>query len=110
MDMTRAVAGLCLRTPVKRRMRDATYTITLAHDVSYYGKKDVEANTWEEAVASLTDLDWGDNCFDGDSSEYRVCDVEDESGDTLASDFAFDCHTVLQMGRHPAVAGDTDRG
>jgi hypothetical protein len=31
-----------------------TYTILLAHDTTYYGCVGVEADTWEEAVASLT--------------------------------------------------------
>jgi hypothetical protein len=31
-----------------------TYNILLAHDTTYYGNVSVEADTWEEAVASLT--------------------------------------------------------
>lgn len=39
------------------------FNILLAHDVSYYGSVEVEADTWSEAVASLTDADWGGACY-----------------------------------------------
>jgi alpha-L-fucosidase len=37
MDMTRAVVGLCLRTPVKRRMRDEHRNMAL---LPWYGPRD----------------------------------------------------------------------
>lgn len=91
-----------------------TFNILLAHDVSYYGNVSVEADTWQEAVASLTAADWGDNCTDsGDAWEQRVCDVEDEAGNMLAMDLAFDCHTVgipgvIQRLREIQIAADLD--
>ena len=73
-----------------------TYTITLAHDVSYYGTKDVEAATWEEAVASLTWDDFYDGVTNaGEPSEERVVAVEQLiRGETveLASDISFSCN------------------
>jgi hypothetical protein len=58
-----------------------TYTVLLAHDVTYYGNVSVEGDTWEEAVASLTLEDW-DECYEaGDGSwEQRVVHVEAENG------------------------------
>ena len=76
-----------------------TFTVTLAHDVSFYGKKEIEANTWEEAVASLTLADWYDNCTDlgNEGWEQRVLHVDAEDGDNVAEDIAFDCVMVYHM-------------
>lgn len=76
-----------------------TFTITLAHDVSFYGTQVIEADTWEEAVASLTVQDWYDTCDDlgNDGWEQRVLHVEAENGDNVAEDIAFDCVMVYQM-------------
>jgi hypothetical protein len=76
-----------------------TFTVTLAHDVSFYGTQVIEADTWEEAVASLTVEDWYDNCNDlgNDGWEQRVLHVEAENGDNVAEDIAFDCVMVYQM-------------
>lgn len=76
-----------------------TFTVTLGHDVSFYGTKEIEADTWEEAVASLTVQDWYDSCDDlgNEGSEHRVLHVEAENGDNVAEDIAFDCVMVYQM-------------
>jgi len=67
-----------------------TFNILLAYDTSYYGTVSVEAETWEEAVSSLTDDDWDNECTDPSSDvwEPRVVHVEDEAGDILAEDLA----------------------
>jgi hypothetical protein len=71
------------------------FNILLAHDVSYYGSVEVEADTWQEAVASLTDADWGDNCTDsGDAWEERVVHVETEDGAIVAEDINYNCAMV----------------
>jgi hypothetical protein len=72
-----------------------TYTVLLAQDVTYYGNVSVEGDTWAEAVASLTLDDW-DECYEmGDGGwEQRVVHVEDEAGDFLAEDIAYNCAMV----------------
>ena len=73
-----------------------TFNILLAQDVTYYGNVSVEGDTWEEAVASLTLDDW-DECYEeGDGGwEQRVVHVEDEdSGDIVAEDLAYNEHLV----------------
>jgi len=72
-----------------------TYTVLLAHDVTYYGNVSVEGDTWEEAVASLILEDWGDNCTDfGEAWEERVVHVEAENGYIEAEDINFNCELV----------------
>ena len=73
-----------------------TYTVLLAHDVSYYGNVSVEGDTWEEAVASLTLEDWDECHWGGDDGgcEQRVVHVEAENGDIVADDFHFNCEQV----------------
>jgi hypothetical protein len=67
-----------------------TFNILLAQDTTLYGTLSVEAATWEEAVASLTEEDWWDSCYEGGDSEgfsERVVHVEDEVlGDIVAED------------------------
>jgi hypothetical protein len=71
-----------------------TFNILLGQDVSHYGSVAVVADTWEEAVASLT-IDAWDECFEtGDAWEERVVHVEDERGQILAEDIAFNCGQV----------------
>lgn len=93
-----------------------TFNILLAQDVAYYGNVSVEADTWEEAVASLTDADWGDNCTDSDSGdawEERVVHVETEDGDIVAEDINYNCamvhcQSVIQRLREIQIASDLD--
>ena len=71
-----------------------TFNILLAQDVSHYGNVAVDAATWQEAVASLTVASW-DECYEvGDASEERVVHVEDEHGEILAEDIAFNCGMI----------------
>jgi hypothetical protein len=71
-----------------------TFNILLGQDVTHYGSVAVEADTWEEAVASLTIKAW-DDCFErGDAWEERVVDVETEDGSIVAEDIAFNCGQV----------------
>jgi len=67
-----------------------TFNILLAYDTSYYGTTHVDAETWEEAVSSLTSDDWDNECTDTSSDmwEQRVVHVENEEGDILAEDLA----------------------
>jgi hypothetical protein len=76
-----------------------TFNILLAYDTAYYGEVSVEADTWEEAVASLSSAaDWYDNCFgeSDDGWEYRVVDVKNDDGDIVAEDLSFDCNMVCR--------------
>ena len=93
-----------------------TYTIFLAQDVAYYGSVAVEADTWEEAVASLTFRDW-DECYDeGDGAwEQRVVHVEAEDGDIVdeSMDLEFNSLTIYRSGviqrlREIQIAPDQD--
>jgi hypothetical protein len=78
-----------------------TYTVLLAHDVTYYGNVSVEGDTWEEAVASLVLDDWDECHWGGDDGgwEQRVVHVETENGDILAEgqDIKYDCSLVHYM-------------
>ena len=70
------------------------FNILLGQDASHYRSVRVEANTWEEAVASLTPASW-DDCFEtGDAWEERVVHVADERGQVVAEDIAFNCGQV----------------
>jgi hypothetical protein len=77
------------------------FNILLGQDVTHYGSVAVEADTWGEAVASLTLEAW-DDCFEvGDAWEERVVHVEAEDGDIVAEDINFRCgmvhsYTVIQ--------------
>jgi hypothetical protein len=94
------------------------YTITLAHDVPYYGTKDVEAATWEEAVASLTWEDFYNGVTNaGEPGEERVVSVEQLiRGETveLASDISFSCdqwgiyHMLHELCRITKAGYDAD--
>jgi hypothetical protein len=73
-----------------------TYTVLLAHDITYYGNVSVEGDTWQEAVASLTLDDW-DECYEQSDHgwEQRVVRVEaEDSGDIMAEDINFNCAMV----------------
>jgi len=88
-----------------------TFTVLLAQDVTYYGNVSVEGDTWEEAVASLNLDDW-DECYEeGDGGwEQRVVHVEDEdSGDIVAEDLAYNCGMIHYMPvvHHLTVIRDT---
>ena len=73
-----------------------TFNILLAHDISYYGSVSVEGDTWEDAVRTLGDHHWLDNCTDAsdDGWEQRVVDVETEDGDIVADDLNYNCALV----------------
>ena len=76
-----------------------TYTVLLAHDITYYGNVSVEGDTWQEAVASLTSFDW-DECYEqGDGAwEQRVVHVEaEDGGGIVAEDIAYNCAMVHYM-------------
>jgi hypothetical protein len=62
----------------------------------------VEADTWEEAVASLSYDDWDDNCHEksDDIWERRVFHVYNQDNDIVAEDLAFDCAAVLSPAGH----------
>ena len=76
-----------------------TYTVLLAQEVTYYGNVSVEGDTWEEAVRTLGDHHWLDNCTDAsdDGWEQRVVDVETEDGDILALNLNHNCALVHYM-------------
>ena len=73
-----------------------TFNILLAYDTTKYGCMEVEADTWEAAVASLTHDSWYDSCHEpGDEGwEQRVVHVEAENGYIEAEDIAFNCGQV----------------
>ena len=74
-----------------------TFTVLLAQDVTYYGNVSVEGDTWEAALASLTFGDW-DECYEPSEGgwEQRVVHVEDEDGDIVAEDLAYNEHMVYR--------------
>ena len=73
-----------------------TFNILLAHDITHYGSVSVEGDTWEDAVRTLNDHHWLDNCTDAsdDGWEQRVVDVETEDGDVVAEDVNYDCPMI----------------
>jgi len=73
-----------------------TFNILLAYDITKYGCMEVEADTWEAAVASLTHDSWYDSCHEpGDEGwEQRVVDVETEDGDIVADGINYNCALV----------------
>ena len=73
-----------------------TFNILLAHDITHYGSVSVEGDTWEDAVRTLGDHHWLDNCTDAsdDGWEQRVVDVETEDGDIVADDLNYNCALV----------------
>ena len=74
-----------------------TFNILLAQDIPNYGIIEVEAETWEDAVASLTLGSW-DECYEqGDGWEQRVVHVEAENGEILVEDINFNCALVHYM-------------
>jgi hypothetical protein len=88
-----------------------TYTVLLAHDITYYGNVSVEGDTWQEAVASLTSFDW-DECYEqGDGAwEQRVVHVEaEDGGGIVAEDIAYNKHMVYRENiiHHLTVIRDT---
>ena len=92
-----------------------TFNILLAYDTTKYGCTEVEADTWEEAVASLTHDSWYDNCHEpGDEGwEQRVVDVETEDGDIVAEDIHYNCglihcQSVIQRLREIQIAAVPD--
>jgi hypothetical protein len=93
-----------------------SYTIALAHNTSFYGLVGVEGDTWEEAVASLTSDDWSECFEEGDGGweqQQRVVHVEDEDGNIVAEDIAFNCpmihcQSVVQRLREIQIAADPD--
>ena len=93
-----------------------TYTVLLAHDTSFYGLVGVEGDTWEEAVASLASDDWSECFEEGDGGweqQQRVVHVEDEDGNIVAEDIAFNCpmihcQSVIQRLREIQIAADLD--
>jgi hypothetical protein len=68
-----------------------TFNILLAYDITKYGCMEVEADTWEAAVASLTHDSWYDSCHEpGDEGwEQRVVLVEAENGYIEAEDIHY---------------------
>ena len=91
------------------------FDILLGQEVTHYGSVAVEADTWEEAVASLTLEAW-DDCFEvGDVWEERVVHVEAEDGKILAEDINFRCgmvhsYTVIQRLREVLYTCDVPDG
>jgi hypothetical protein len=92
-----------------------TFTVSLAHDVTYYGLVSVEGDTWQEAVASLTLDDW-DECYEQSDRgwEQRVVRVEAEGdGNIVAEDLAYSTEmvhhaSVIQRLREIQIAPDQD--
>jgi hypothetical protein len=80
-----------------------TFNILLAQDITHYGSVSVEGDTWEEAVRTLGDHHWLDNCTDAsdDGWEQRVVDVETEDGDIVADDLNYNCALVHCIPHHP---------
>ena len=76
-----------------------TFNILLAQDITHYGSVSVEGDTWEEAVRTLGDHHWLDNCTDAsdDGWEQRVVDVETEDGDIVALNLNHNCSLVHYM-------------
>jgi hypothetical protein len=62
-----------------------TFTIALVYDTLSFGQVSVEADTWEEAVASLSYDDWDDNCHEksDDIWERRVFHVYNQDNDIV---------------------------
>jgi hypothetical protein len=92
-----------------------TFNILLAYDITKYGCMEVEADTWEEAVASLTHDSWYDSCHEpGDEGwEQRVVLVEAENGYIEAEDIHYNCglihcQSVIQRLREIQIAADPD--
>ena len=93
-----------------------TFNILLAHDITHYGSVSVEGDTWEDAVASLTSDDWEECYEEGDGGweqQQRVVHVEDEDGNIVAEDIAFNCpmihcQSVIQRLREIQIAADPD--
>jgi hypothetical protein len=73
-----------------------TFNIALVYDTLSFGQVSVEADTWEEAVASLSYDDWDDNCHEksDDIWERRVFHVYNQDNDIVAEDLAFDCISI----------------
>ena len=73
-----------------------TFNILLAYDTTKYGCMEVEADTWEAAVASLTHDSWYDSCHEpGDEGwEQRVVLVEAENGYIEAEDIHYNCPMI----------------
>ena len=74
-----------------------TFNILLAQDVSHYGNVAVDAATWQEAVASLTDDAWNE-CREVNDVGYeqRVVHVEEDDGAIVAEDIAYSTEMVHQ--------------
>jgi hypothetical protein len=72
-----------------------TFNILLAHDTTYYGCVEVEADTWEDCCC-LSDLrQLVRQLHDGDEGwEQRVVDVETENGDIVADGINYNCALV----------------
>ena len=92
-----------------------TFNILLAYDTTKYGCMEVEADTWEAAVASLTHDSWYDSCHEpGDEGwEQRVVLVEAENGYIEAEDIHYNCpmihcQSVIQRLREIQIAADLD--
>jgi hypothetical protein len=92
-----------------------TFDILLAHDTTFYGNVHVEAETWEEAVASLTEESWTSACEvnDGLSFSQRVVHVEDEDGEIVAEDLGWDdcyIHTFVLKSRIDRIVREHHTG
>jgi hypothetical protein len=89
-----------------------TFNLLLAMDESFYGTIEVDADTWADAVASLSKDAWG-ACFENGNyggDQHRIVHVEDEAGEILAEDINYDCamlhyipvvHRLQQILEHP---------
>ena len=71
-----------------------TFNILLAQDITNYGIIEVEADTWEAAVATLTLGSWDECCQEGDGWEQRVVHVESEDGQILSEDLNYNAPLV----------------
>ena len=66
------------------------YQVCVACEVTCYGEKEVEADNLEEAIESVKNAlplltqSWGS------ASDYRIVEVQDEKGDTIAENIDID--------------------
>jgi hypothetical protein len=84
-----------------------TFNILLAHDTTFYGNVHVEAETWEEAVSSLTEESWTSACVEAGSFWFseRVVHVEDEFlGEIVAEDIRVNDYYIHIFDLKPQIA------
>jgi len=92
-----------------------TFNLLLAHDRTCYSTVSVDAETWEEGVASLERDDWYSDRHpdDGYGFSERVVYVEDDVSDILAKDIGWDdayIHTFSLDARINQIVRDHHTG